>query len=148
MKLHDRDDGTEYLVVSNVHLQIHVCQQSWLVEIVSMIGYGATTNQTRFFHKRIFNQAVNFLDRSSIDERSLSYSGVHSIAQTNTGHGNIQLFDEGIVDGGVDEKPVATNASLSGVAEFRSHSALNRDIQVSRIEDDKRGVATQLERNA
>ena len=58
------------------------------------------------------HQSFDLLDGPGVDERSLSNAGLHAITQLDPRHGRIQLLHKSIVDGRMDQKPIAADARL------------------------------------
>ena len=71
---------------------------------------------------------------------------LHTVTEGDLGgDGLLELGDERVVHAGLDEDAVGGDASLAGVTELGSHAALDREVEVGRVEDDEGGVAAELQ---
>src|SRR5438132_7414336 len=77
---------------------------------------------------------------------TLEYSRLEAVAYFKFFYRGDQFLSKGIINAGLDVKPVRANAGLTGIAVFGNNRPFDCSIQISIVKNDKRRVASEFQR--
>jgi len=83
--------------------------------------------------------------RGLVDQRTLEYSRLETVAHLKFFHRGDQFFGKSIINASLDVKPIRADAGLAGIAVFGNNRPFDCSIQISVVENDKRRIASKFQ---
>jgi hypothetical protein len=145
LELGDRSNGSEDLLLHDLHVHLNISEDSRLNEVTSLSETLSSGNDGSSLSLSGLNVSHDTLELKSGNLRSLEGvlgEGVSELVLGNTG---LELFNEGVVNLLLDVDTGSSTAGLSVVEEDSHVGPLNGLVEVGVLEDDVGGLSSELE---
>ncbi|MNQ81490.1 hypothetical protein D3C85_965130 [compost metagenome] len=142
-----RGHWAEGFVLGDQHFAADLGEDGWLVERAAQRMTATAAQDLGALLQSVAHMQLDLCKRRCIDQRTLLGFAFQRIAHAHRRHRFGELSGEGFVHALLDEEAVHADAGLPGVAEFRSHRAFHRGIEIGVVEDNERRVSTQFQRD-
>lgn len=145
LELLDGDDGTEDLLLGDLHVGSDIGEQSGL-DVVALVAVALTTERNGSTAiLAVLDVLHNAVELELGDLRTLEGVGGEGVTELVLGGTLPEASDELVVDALLDQQPRAGTAALAVVEEDTKVGPRDGVVNVSILEDDVGGLATQLE---
>ncbi len=146
LEAEERGNGTEGFLAGEQHVRGGAGEHNRGRILPAPRHRPATRRQLCALGNRVFDVAVDLVDRSLIDHRANCDAGLRPRAYLHRVDAGAELLGEGVIDAGLHENSVGADAGLPAIAELRRDRAFHRKIEIGVVENDEGGIAAEFER--